>query len=366
MTQDLPLYFVLTGDVCQSTIELSTPVLDYGRAYISQCSTLPITVTNTSMLAQKIGFVRVPKELVVEPNDGFCCLLPQESMTFQVGFAPKSVIDYDFKLTLMTSSNDTYEIQIKGKGVELPLSFSVPVIKMRTTCPGERVLESCVVENKTNSQQCCEIISPDPKFTWLRISPAVVDLAPGGSCRIDVEYIPPTNLITVDPLQWHDDLVASLTPKVEVIEGEDPPVEMPESSDNVASDISPFDKWVDDSGWRIGTGMYGKLQWSIPPPVISRTSSVQSLGSLDSADIIDEGAAIEGGGEDGSEGQIEPMDDPVAMNLALPQTEFLPPKEWGIIGNWRIPVLFRPKSNKRSAACTYVFVCTNCCDETSD
>ena len=184
--------------------------LDYGKAYVSQRTYLPLTVTNTSMLAQKVGFVRLPKEITVDPNEGFMCLLPKESFTFQIGFSPKSIIDYNFPLTMVTSSNDTYSIHIKGIGIEIPLTFSHPVIKMRSTCPGERVLENCIIQNNTHHQQCCEIIQPDSKFTWLKISPAVIDLAPGASCRIDVEFSPPPGLITLNPQKWHDDLVQSV------------------------------------------------------------------------------------------------------------------------------------------------------------
>lgn len=473
VTQDLPLYFVLTGDVCQSTIDMSSHSLDYGKCYISQRTTMPLTIENTSMLAQKVGFVKVPKEISVEPNDGFATLLPKEKITFLIGFSPKTIVDYDFPLTMVTSSNDTYTVQIKGKGVELPLSFSVPVVKMRTTCPGERVLESCLIVNKTNTQQCCEVMQPDMRFSWLRISPLVVDLAPGASCRIDLEYSPPAGLITVHPEEWYDDVLeqvaASLSANglvrtdvkakalTEAGEGEDQEgAEGTEKIDNTAAaaitDVadaavsaamacSPFSEWEDDSGWRVGTGLYGKIQWSVPPTAAemeaqreqlqrdlvrsaSAKSEIETGGDNGEGDSDDEGKNDKEGGElldaeggeqgvdnseleegDEREGERrEPADrsEPVldeagggaevdadalaqqaaAAALVLDDAEaallgvtdednaeaaaarraisfdysnrpkngpkvVVPAAEWGIISNWRIPVLFRPKQKAK-------------------
>jgi len=440
VTQDLPLYFVLTGDVCQSTIDMSTELLDFGRCYISQRTTMPVTIENTSMLAQKVGFVKVPKEISVEPNDGFATLLPKEKITFLIGFAPKSIVDYDFPLTMATSSNDTYAVQIRGKGVELPLAFSVPVVKMRTTCPGERVIESCLIENKTGSQQCCEIMQPDIRFSWLRISPLVVDLAPGASCRIDVEYTPPAGLITVNPAEWYDEtledvassLASSIGGKTKAISasasGNDDPADVEESEVNEEADAvtaaaadaaiaaaeaySPFASWEVDSGWRIGKGLYGKVQWSIPPtaeemenqreqlqrkldrPPTGRAGGGEDMQDmLDNAESVSDADADEDADEDGamvgiaaaaSAEETEPMqqsvpetDENAAVAVVLESADnalgltdddsqevgratsfdytnrqsnkkvVVPTAEWGIISDWRIPVLFRPKTKAK-------------------
>lgn len=345
VTQDLPLYFVLTGDVSEAALEISTKVLDFGPSYISQSSTLPLTITNTCMLAQKVAFVRLPPEIMVEPNDGFCLLLPGESTTFQIGFSPKTAVAYNFNLTMMTSSNDVYPIQIIGKGMELPLTFSSPVVKMRTTCPGERVLESCLVQNTTHSEQCCEIVQPDASFSWLKISPSVVDLQPGESCRLDIEYCPPVELIGLKPKEWHDELVkkkqeSTCEDPIEEVNTESNPV-----PDTELYKITPFTEWEDDGLWSVARGMYGSMQWSNPPVGAQEGNLGESPSGSRRGSEVNETTKV-------AEESIEEPDEPDAEELSLENEEdeekYLPASEWGIIGNWKIPVLFRPKKTHRS------------------
>lgn len=55
-----------------------------------QSSSLAFTVTNTSNLPQKFGFVGLPPEVRVVPNQGFGTLLPRESVTVNVVYSPTS------------------------------------------------------------------------------------------------------------------------------------------------------------------------------------------------------------------------------------------------------------------------------------
>ena len=75
------------------------------------------------MVPQKVSFVRMKKEVSVQPNDGFATLLPNEIFTFDVSFSPSSVVPYSFDLCLTTSVNDKYPIHIIGTGVESPLTL---------------------------------------------------------------------------------------------------------------------------------------------------------------------------------------------------------------------------------------------------
>ena len=181
VNQELPVYFVIRGNVTSSQLNISTKLLDFGKVYVNQASTLPISITNTSMLPQRIAFVRLKKEITVQPNDGFFALLPNETVVFEVTFSPGSAVSYSLDMTLMTSFNDTYTVQVAAEGMEAPVVFSETVVDMRTTCPGERVLESIFVKNNTLKQQCFEIVAPNKLFTWLRIAPTVIDLPPGKS-----------------------------------------------------------------------------------------------------------------------------------------------------------------------------------------
>jgi hypothetical protein len=84
VNQELPVYFVIRGNVTSSQLNISTKLLDFGKVYVNQASTLPISITNTSMLPQRIAFVRLKKEITVQPNDGFFALLPNETVVFEV------------------------------------------------------------------------------------------------------------------------------------------------------------------------------------------------------------------------------------------------------------------------------------------
>ena len=144
------------------------------------------------MLPQKIAFVHLKKEISMSPNDGFAVLLPNESMEFQAAFCPVLAQQYNIDLVLRTSTNDKYVIKVKGEAVEAPISFSSSVLVMRTTGPGERVLESTMVTNTTNKQQCLEICTPHPKFSWVKVSPTILDLPAGESRRVESRVCPTT------------------------------------------------------------------------------------------------------------------------------------------------------------------------------
>jgi len=198
--QDLPVYFILRSIVTSSTVSLSSSLLDFGKVYTNQKSTLLITLKNLSILPQKIGililffiiitiiiiiiiliiiiiaFVKLKKEITVQPNDGFAALLPNESQTFEVSFCPLSVQSYNIDLILLSSFNDSYTIKVIAEGIEPPVSFEQSVIQMRTTGSGERVLESIVVKNMSQKQKCFEVMAPGIDFSWLRVSPAVLNL----------------------------------------------------------------------------------------------------------------------------------------------------------------------------------------------
>ena len=111
VNQDLPVYFVIKSLITPSTVEiLPEPSLSFGKVYLGQKSVKKIKLRNISLLPQKIAFVRLKKEVSVQPNDGFAVLLPLEELEFDISFAPQSAIEYKFDITLMTSWNDTYTI----------------------------------------------------------------------------------------------------------------------------------------------------------------------------------------------------------------------------------------------------------------
>ena len=136
--QELSEYFLINTVVTQSTVLCSNYYLNYNQVYINQNISLPLTITNSSFLPQKVSFVKLKKEISVSPNDGFTILLPNENFTFFVNFCPSSMINYNFDLILLTNLNDQINIKINGTGIEMPLLLDKFVFLFRTTSPGIR------------------------------------------------------------------------------------------------------------------------------------------------------------------------------------------------------------------------------------
>jgi len=336
--QEIPVIFKVKSYVTPATVEMSTQQMDFGTVYVNQFSTAMLTLKNTSMLPQKIAFVRLKKEITVKPNEGFAVLLPNESMDFEVSFCPIHPVPYSFDLVLQTSVNDAYKIKVTGNGIDSPILMSNSVITMRTTGPGERVVESCTFTNTTSDRQCAEICVPDSRFTWLKVSPTILDLEPGASKRVECEYCPPREANTLEPYAWHEQL------KSEIQEV---------APEGAAVTTSPFDTFTDESGWVWAKGMYGELQWvkagagtTFPDKRVAATAS-----SLEGVDDPDAEATTES-----NESAPEQKEEKVEEF----QPTDLPANEWGVGGRWTLPVCIqrRGKSGEVKTQAP-MFLCVN-------
>jgi len=250
---------------------------------------MQLTIKNRSMLSQKIAFSKLKREIDIQPSDGFAVLIPNESITFNLSLRPSAAIAYDMSILLTTSLNENYHIQLVAAGIESPVSFSHSVLHMRSTCPGERVIGSVLIKNTSSSQQALELVTPDPRFTWVKCSPSVLCLEPGVSSRIEVEFYPPVNLVDQVPQEWHDNALQ----------------ECKKSPLELYTQESPFVEWNEDDSWVYGDGAFGGVQWSKP----SGNADVSSFPEIE-------------------DGQLTLNGD-----------------EWGIIGNWHFPVAVKSKRN---------------------
>lgn len=332
VNQDLPVFFVVKTDVTPSTLLLSTPALDFGQVYLNQRSTLPLTVKNTSMLPQKIGFVKLKREMKVEPNGGFAVLLPNEETTFEIAFSPSAPESYKLQLTMVTSLNDTYTIDIRGKGLEPPVSFDTSVVQLRTTCPGERVLENGFIQNKSNKRQFIEIMLPDPKFSWIKIAPTVFDLKPGATERFEIEYLPPVGCDELDPTEWLKSLPEEASPFKEWMD--------PKEQEPQEGDAAPVDnRWV----W--GKGPFGSVQWSTKGALEegSRPTSASVVAAATENDAV----AAEPTGESEPPAEAEDQKSEKKEEVEAPKAPAdevkLQPKEWGIVGKWSFPIFAKQR-----------------------
>jgi hypothetical protein len=323
--QDLPVFFNVRSHITPSTIETSVSRMDFGTVYVNQSSTVVLTLKNTSMLPQKVAFVRLKKEITVQPNDGFATLLPNESLDFEISFCPNMALAYSFDLAIMTSNNDTYKIRVVGNGVEPPISMSSSVITMRTTGPGERVIESCTFTNTTAEQQVAEICIPDSRFTWLKVSPSILCLEPGASARVECEFCPPRDANTLDPEEW-------LRKQQAAISKEGGPADSPLTH--------PFDSFEAASGWMWGKGMFGELQWTKAGAGTGPGSSPSGGAKEGSSSAGGENApAAEEKGEEKRKQAFEPF---VAADL--------PANEWGVAGRWTLPVCILDPAAKKGGS----------------
>jgi hypothetical protein len=146
------------------------------------------------------------KEISVQPNDGLAILLPNENFTFSVNFCPSSVTEYSFDLILLSNFNDKIILKVTGEGIESPLLFDRSVITLRTTCPGERIVENIMVQNISEKRICIELLAPDSRFSWLKFSPNILDLKPMQTCRVEIDFFPPENIKLENPIEWFQKL----------------------------------------------------------------------------------------------------------------------------------------------------------------
>eukprot|EP01033_Poteriospumella_lacustris_P001415 gene1415-1025_t len=328
--QDLPVFFIVKSITTPSTLEMSEDHIDFGRVYVGQKSMQQITIRNTSMLAQKIAFVRLKKELTVTPNEGFAILLPLETMVFTVSFAPASAIEYHMELTVLTSANDHYTIPIHAKGLEPPLIISHPVLQLRTTMPGQKVNESFLVTNTSPHHIAFELMPPDKRFTWLTLSPLAMSLAPQESCRVEVEYLPPREIVDQHPHDWYEATARTVQ-------------------------AAFFEQWNEDHSWMVGTNQFGELQWTLPPapkPDPSATSALlpppETTPEAPVAPQDNDDADADGLDFDFDQTQHRSSSSMDAETRGPQPDDHLAPEEWGVNGAWNIPIFI--KRLKRSVA----------------
>ena len=155
---------------------------------------------------------------------------------------------------------------------------------MRTTAPGERVLQSIEVYNPTHKRQTFEVVLPNPLVSWIKIAPYIVDLAPQQRQRLEVEYLPPSGLTRVSPIEWLDrvnravnnptttsnaslDLTAG-TAGGSGLGAEEGSSEMKQGSDNFPAGAhngyGAFSEWEEADGWVWAKGDFGEIQWVNP------------------------------------------------------------------------------------------------------
>eukprot|EP00002_Diphylleia_rotans_P034806 TRINITY_DN7509_c0_g1_i2.p1 TRINITY_DN7509_c0_g1~~TRINITY_DN7509_c0_g1_i2.p1 ORF type:complete len:601 (+),score=91.24 TRINITY_DN7509_c0_g1_i2:1531-3333(+) len=132
--QTLPVYFQLNAQLTYADLIIEPSSIDFGDCSVNESVSVPIKITSKSILAQQYGFVNLPKEIDVQPGDGFGTILPLESITRNVIFSPRSATIHGFSLSLKTLSMREYKIPCKGVGVVLPMKLSASCVFFCSNC----------------------------------------------------------------------------------------------------------------------------------------------------------------------------------------------------------------------------------------
>jgi NAD(P)H-hydrate repair Nnr-like enzyme with NAD(P)H-hydrate epimerase domain len=183
----------------EEAVEVEMPKIDFGQCFTTQATMMPLRMTNKSALPQKFGFVKLPVECSVQPNDGFGTILPHETLLRQVVFQPKSAIDYKFNLTLKTTLNREFIIPCTGQGKTAPLKISHTVLDFGATAPMDPKSQAIFVTNTTNVSQTFEFSVPHAKKSKLKISPFTDSISPGKTMRVQVDFCPTKKMLPATP-----------------------------------------------------------------------------------------------------------------------------------------------------------------------
>uniref|UniRef100_G1QH08 Cilia- and flagella-associated protein 74 n=1 Tax=Nomascus leucogenys TaxID=61853 RepID=G1QH08_NOMLE len=131
--QNKPVEFTVHAIVTTSDLELSPSEVDFGYCTIYEAIRTEISLHNHSLLPQEFGFVRLPKFVDVQPNDGFGTILPLETLQFCVIFQPTKAEEHSFELTCKSEINRCFKLSCRAVSVHPPLELSHYQIKFAAT-----------------------------------------------------------------------------------------------------------------------------------------------------------------------------------------------------------------------------------------
>eukprot|EP00937_MAST-01D_sp_MAST-1D-sp2_P006935 g6935.t1 len=81
------------ADKCEDDAAWGTFDGNFGSCFTTQSATIPVRMTNMSALPQQYGFVQLPREISVQPEDGFGILVDKDRIDFgQLAVGKSSVV----------------------------------------------------------------------------------------------------------------------------------------------------------------------------------------------------------------------------------------------------------------------------------
>eukprot|EP00668_Euglena_longa_P033563 GGOE01043148.1.p1 GENE.GGOE01043148.1~~GGOE01043148.1.p1 ORF type:complete len:1201 (-),score=427.59 GGOE01043148.1:199-3801(-) len=196
--QAMPIYFTIRAFLTPSTLVFEPTALDFGLCCVEEGLTHTVSITNMALLPQEIGFVGIPPEIEIHPNNGFASMLPRETVTFHVEFRPTRTGDHQFHLRLKTARNEEYALPVTGVGRSAPLRFSEALLRLKRTALGETVETSVLLHNpgKVDQRFAFEV----PPNCGLTLRPASGEVRAGAAEPVLVHFAAEPELFEPPPL----------------------------------------------------------------------------------------------------------------------------------------------------------------------
>ncbi|XP_060140144.1 cilia- and flagella-associated protein 74 isoform X1 [Globicephala melas] len=203
-----PVGFTVHAIVTTSDLELSPSGVDFGYCTIYEAIRTQVSLCNHSLLPQEFGFVRLPKFVDIQPNDGFGTILPLETLQLDVIFQPTKAKEYNFELVCKSEINRCFKLTCRAVGVHPLLELSHYQVKFAATSLYNTSVATLYVINSRLSMNPPTpsvprigledtppvgptsfefLLPPDSPIT---ISPAVGTVWPGKRCLVRVAFRP--------------------------------------------------------------------------------------------------------------------------------------------------------------------------------
>jgi len=191
--QVLPVKFSLLCVFTVNAVTFTPPLVDFGNVFNQQAASCVITLENHSLLPQQYSFVRMPKEISVNTDNGTGTILPGEKYPLKIEYRPSQASVYEDSnlfVRLITG-------KITAREIKLPYTCSVVKCPIRTDkqkiefpCLPETEFSEVVVQvtNESSKNYVVEIVPPNNQVCGLMVNPLVTDLKAGRSSLICIRY----------------------------------------------------------------------------------------------------------------------------------------------------------------------------------
>ncbi|MDZ7298500.1 MAG: choice-of-anchor D domain-containing protein [candidate division KSB1 bacterium] len=201
-------------------VKVEPLALDFGEVFLTNDSTLLVTVTNEGGVALPINRLTLSGDSAfAAPLDTFT-LQPNESRALPVTFAPGDTGAFSAQLWIVSSDpdaeEDTVVVPMKGRGVS-PVT-APPAVQFEKICLGESARLTVTITNHGSREIAADFLSFVPGRPEFRVEPDNDFRVPaGGSNTVEIAFTPRTVEVVYDTLRipWRPE--AGISPPVTLI-----------------------------------------------------------------------------------------------------------------------------------------------------